>query len=78
MPSWSAPTARSSRADRLARCFADAGIDIARPVVTSCGSGVTACALALGLHVLGNREVAVYDGSWTEWGSLGGPPIERE
>jgi len=61
----------------LAQRFADAGIDVNRPVVTSCGSGLTACALALGLHLLGNRSAAVYDGSWTEWGAPDGPPVER-
>jgi thiosulfate/3-mercaptopyruvate sulfurtransferase len=63
--------------DALAERFRAAGIDLSRPVVTSCGSGVTACALALGLHVLGRRDYAVYDGSWTEWGAPGGPPIEQ-
>ncbi|MBV8168861.1 MAG: hypothetical protein JO021_18850 [Alphaproteobacteria bacterium] len=48
--------------------FNEAGVDLARPVVTSCGSGVTACVLALGLYQIGRRDVAIYDGSWTEWG----------
>jgi len=61
----------------LAERFRSAGIDLERPVVTSCGSGVTACALALGLHVLGKTDYAVYDGSWTEWGAPDGPPVER-
>jgi thiosulfate/3-mercaptopyruvate sulfurtransferase len=47
---------------------AAAGIDLSRPVVASCGSGVTACVLALGLFRLGVTGAAVYDGSWTEWG----------
>jgi len=55
-------------AERLSERIAAAGIDPARPVVTSCGSGVTACALALGLWLAGLRQVAVYDGSWAEWG----------
>ena len=62
---------------RLAERYRSAGIDLDRPVVTSCGSGVTACALALGLHLLGRRDYAVYDGSWTEWGAQDGPPAER-
>lgn len=49
--------------------FDAAGVDFAKPIVTSCGSGVTACVLALALHVLGHRDVAVYDGSWAEWGT---------
>ncbi len=64
--------------EELAKRFADAGIDVTAPVITSCGSGVTACALALSLHLLGNRSYAVYDGSWTEWGAPEGPPIERK
>lgn len=55
--------------------FAAAGIDPARPVVTSCGSGVTACVLALGLARIGAPDAAVYDGSWSEWGQ-GDAPIE--
>jgi len=47
---------------------------VKKPVVTSCGSGVTACVLALGLYQLGN-DAAVYDGSWTEWGGRADTPI---
>jgi thiosulfate/3-mercaptopyruvate sulfurtransferase len=53
----------------------DAGLDTARPVVCSCGSGITACAVLLALEVLGARETAVYDGSWTEWGGRRDTPV---
>jgi thiosulfate/3-mercaptopyruvate sulfurtransferase len=53
----------------LRTLFAAAGVEAERPVVTSCGTGVTACALALGLVRAGFPEPAVYDGSWTEWAS---------
>jgi thiosulfate/3-mercaptopyruvate sulfurtransferase len=52
-------------------------IDLTRPLTTSCGSGVNAALLALGLHLLGRGDVAVYDGSWTEWGGRDDTPIER-
>jgi thiosulfate/3-mercaptopyruvate sulfurtransferase len=52
------------------------GVDLARPIVLTCGSGTSACALALALDLLGAPEVAVYDGSWTEWGGRPDTPIE--
>ena len=48
--------------------FAAAGIDLSKPVITSCGSGITATILSLGLTLTGTRDHALYDGSWTEWG----------
>ena len=48
--------------------FTAAGVDLARPVITSCGSGITAAILTLGLTRTGTRDHALYDGSWTEWG----------
>ncbi len=63
-------------ADELRERMAGAGIDPSRPVVTTCGSGVTACVLALGLHLIGAERVAVYDGSWVEWGRPGDTPVE--
>jgi thiosulfate/3-mercaptopyruvate sulfurtransferase len=53
-----------------------AGIDPDAPVATTCGSGVTASALALALYLIGNRTAAVYDGSWSEWGARPDTPVE--
>ncbi|MBP1151706.1 MULTISPECIES: 3-mercaptopyruvate sulfurtransferase [Methylocaldum] len=55
--------------------FEDAGTDFEKPIVTTCGTGVTASVLALGLYCLGRESVAVYDGSWTEWGGLSDTPV---
>ena len=63
-------------ADAIRSKLEGAGIDLAKPVITSCGSGVTASVLALGFHVIGRPDVAVYDGSWTEWGGREDTPIE--
>ncbi|MDE1146563.1 MAG: 3-mercaptopyruvate sulfurtransferase [Azospirillaceae bacterium] len=61
--------------DELAARFQDAGVDVNRPLVTSCGSGLTAAILALALHEIGQPDVAVYDGSWTEWGGRTDLPV---
>jgi thiosulfate/3-mercaptopyruvate sulfurtransferase len=59
----------------LRQAFEAAGVDLARPIVTSCGSGVSAAVLTLGLYRLGVRGSALYDGSWSEWGLPDGPPV---
>jgi thiosulfate/3-mercaptopyruvate sulfurtransferase len=63
--------------EELRQKFEDAGLDLGKPVVTSCGSGVTASVLALGLYAAGRPDVAVYDGSWTEWGGRDDTPIDK-
>ncbi|MSP87256.1 MAG: 3-mercaptopyruvate sulfurtransferase [Alphaproteobacteria bacterium] len=62
-------------ADQLAARFNRTGIDMKGPVVCSCGSGVTAGILTLGLYLLGRDDVAVYDGSWSEWGGRTDTPV---
>ena len=56
----------------------DAGVDLDRPVITSCGSGITAAVLAFGLARLGKTDVRLYDGSWSEWGGRADLPVERD
>jgi thiosulfate/3-mercaptopyruvate sulfurtransferase len=64
-------------AEQIERRFRDAGVARDKPIVTSCGSGVTACALAFGLHLIGWPDAAIYDGSWSEWGLPGDTPVEK-
>jgi thiosulfate/3-mercaptopyruvate sulfurtransferase len=59
----------------LRQAFEKGGVDMARPIVTSCGSGVSALVLTLALYRLGVRDSALYDGSWAEWGLPDGPPV---
>ncbi|RWX63709.1 rhodanese-like domain-containing protein, partial [Mesorhizobium sp. M2A.F.Ca.ET.039.01.1.1] len=61
--------------DRLRKVIEDAGIDLSKPVVTSCGSGITAAAITLALETLGHTDNRLYDGSWTEWGGLSDTPV---
>lgn len=63
-------------ADELNQVFKTAGVDQSGQIITTCGSGVTACVLSFGLHLLGKSDAAVYDGSWTEWGGREDTPIE--
>ncbi len=65
-------------AGELKQVFENAGIDLRKPVATTCGSGVTASILALALAILGHRQTSVYDGSWSEWGADETLPIETD
>lgn len=62
--------------EELRSRFETAGVDMKRPVVTTCGSGITAAILALGLHMVGHKDVALYDGSWSDWGRPGETPVD--
>ena len=71
------PASRTFRdRDALRAAFEAAGLDLGKPVATTCGSGITAAVLALGLYELGRGDAAVYDGSWSEWGSREDTPVE--
>jgi len=72
---FDAATGTMKPLDELRQAFADAGLDLKRPVVTTCGSGVSAAVLTLALYRLGVRGSALYDGSWSEWGLEGETPV---
>jgi len=61
----------------LKAAFEAAGVDLSKPVITTCGSGVTAAILSLGLERIGHRDHALYDGSWSEWGMFDDLPIAK-
>ncbi|WP_298256277.1 3-mercaptopyruvate sulfurtransferase [Bradyrhizobium sp.] len=72
---FDAATGTMKPLDDLRKAFTGAGVDTAKPIVTSCGSGVSAAVLTLALYRLGVENTALYDGSWSEWGKADGPAI---
>ncbi|HYA06895.1 MAG TPA: 3-mercaptopyruvate sulfurtransferase [Xanthobacteraceae bacterium] len=69
---------RLTTPERIAAAFAAAGVDVDQPIITSCGSGVTAAILTLALESLGKEPKGLYDGSWAEWGSRPDLPVKRD
>ncbi len=69
------PDGTLKSAAEIEAVFRAAGVDLTKPVITSCGSGITAAILSLGLTLTGTRDHALYDGSWTEWGGTPDNPV---
>jgi len=62
---------------RIEAAFTEAGVDLDKPIITSCGSGVTAAILTFALESIGKEPKGLYDGSWAEWASRPDLPVER-
>jgi thiosulfate/3-mercaptopyruvate sulfurtransferase len=73
---FDAATGTMKPLEELREAFTGTGLDLDKPIVTTCGSGVSAAVLTLALYRLGVRGSALYDGSWSEWGQPDGPPVE--
>src|SRR5262249_28762600 len=63
--------------ERITQAFADAGVDLKKPIIPSCGSGLTAAILTFALDSIGTTAKGLYDGSWTEWGGRPDVPVDR-
>jgi thiosulfate/3-mercaptopyruvate sulfurtransferase len=64
--------------DELRSIFNQQGVDLTKPIINSCGSGVTACVLELGQQLAGKADAVVYDGSWSEYGSIDEPDFAKK